>query len=148
MFFLWAVEAICAQLQEHWTLPKGWCAGLRLLMPVENICSYWQKKIRKCLQQPFKQRVLKNMDDWSKVKLQKAGPQPVGENHVIWGELKTEHTITNQVFTQKYLTMCDNTAPYTAQEVHLVTTEFKIVIIYSRIYHCSYSGTVLLKNRV
>lgn len=27
--------------------------------------------------------------------------------------------------------MCDNTAPYTAQEVHLVTTEFKIVDKYT-----------------
>lgn len=27
--------------------------------------------------------------------------------------------------------MCDNTAPYTAQEVHLVTTKFKIVDKYT-----------------
>lgn len=27
--------------------------------------------------------------------------------------------------------MCDNTAPYTAQEVHLVTTKFKIVDQYT-----------------
>lgn len=30
--------------------------------------------------------------------------------------------------------MCDNTAPYTAQEVHLVTTKFKIVDQYTEEY--------------
>lgn len=30
--------------------------------------------------------------------------------------------------------MCDNTAPYTAQEVHLVTTKFKIVDKYTAEY--------------
>lgn len=32
--------------------------------------------------------------------------------------------------------MCDNTAPYTAQEVHLVTTKFKIVDKYTVEYIC------------
>lgn len=30
--------------------------------------------------------------------------------------------------------MCDNTAPYTAQEVHLVTTKFKTVDKYTAEY--------------
>lgn len=83
-------------------------------------------KSEKCFQQPIKQRALKNMDGWSKRKLQKQGLSLLMES--VRYEENQKHTITNQVCTQRYLTMCDNTAPYTAQEVHLVTTEFKIVI--------------------
>ena len=50
--------------------------------------------------------------------------------------LITERTTTNQESTQRLITMCDNTAPYTAREVHLVTTKFKIVDKYTVEYKC------------
>lgn len=45
--------------------------------------------------------------------------------------LRTQSTITNYQCTQRLYRMCDNTAPCTAQENHLVTTKFKIVYKYT-----------------